>query len=158
MKKITLVLLALLFLLAGCSGPAHPAPAAEPEQAAAETRAQEPTPPPETAAPAEPEAEYSPNAVDLYFPANPTTGYEWSYEVENPEVVELEGKYFPDGFSGLIGAGGTQWYRIRGLSEGVTSVTFRYARSWESEAIDTYLYRIQVDEKGNVLIWGVEVA
>ena len=95
--------------------------------------------------------------MDLYFPANPTTGYEWSYEVENPEVVELEGKYFPDGFSGLIGSGGSQWYRIRGLSEGVTSVTFRYARSWESEAITTYLYRMQVDTRGNVLIWGVEV-
>ena len=158
MEKVSLVLLTLLLLLAGCSGPTHPASDAAPEQAALQTQAQELTPPPETAAPAEPEAEHSPNAVDLYFPANPTTGYEWSYELENPEVVELEGKYFPDGFSGLIGSGGSQWYRIRGLSEGVTSVTFRYARSWESEAIDTYLYRIQVDEKGNVLIWGVEVA
>ena len=99
-----------------------------------------------------------PNAVDLYFPANPTTGYTWTAEVDDPAVAEVEDQYYPDSApQGMVGVGGRQWYRIHGLSEGVTNVTFRYGRSWEDKAYTTYLYRIQVDAKRNVLIWGVEV-
>ncbi|MCR5577488.1 MAG: protease inhibitor I42 family protein [Oscillospiraceae bacterium] len=150
MKKRILALLVLTVLLAGCTGPVHvqtAAPAAEPEPA-------------ETAQ-AAPEVEGDeglPNAVDLYFPANPTTGYSWTAEVENPAVAEVEEQYYPDSASlGMVGVGGRQWYRIHGLEEGVTSVTFRYGRPWEDTAATTYLYRIQVDAKRNVIIWGVEV-
>ena len=158
MKKRIFVLLALVFLLSACSGPAHsetaaPAPAEEPKPA-------------ESAAPAESSQptqdvegdEGLPNAVDLYFPSNPTTGYSWTAEVEDPAVAEVEEQYYPDSAPlGMVGVGGTQWYRIHGIGEGTTSVTFRYARPWESTAVTTYLYRIQVDAKRNVIIWGVEV-
>ncbi|MDO4989371.1 MAG: protease inhibitor I42 family protein [Eubacteriales bacterium] len=167
MKKRMLAALAFVFLLAGCSGPTHPQTpsAAEPEgPAALETPAGTEAPaaelPAASAQPApdyEPEPDFVPNAVDLYFPSNPTTGYNWTAEVETPGIVELDEMYFSDAKPGIVGAGGVQWYRIRGASEGITSVTFRYARPWEDSALTTYVYRLQVDAKRSVLIWGVEV-
>lgn len=156
MKKLILVLLVPVFLLAACSGPAHSEPAAS--APAAQTAV--PAAPAESAQPtSDVEGDQGlPNAVDLYFPANPTTGYSWTAEVENPAVAEVEEQYYPDSAPlDMVGVGGTQWYRIHGLGEGTTSVTFRYARPWESTAVTTYLYRIQVDAKRNVIIWGVEV-
>ena len=104
------------------------------------------------------EQEFIPNCVDLYFPANPTTGYSWWAEIEDAGVVELREQYFEDcGELGFVGAGGTQWYHIDGVAEGVTSVVFRYARAWEERALYAFTYRLNVDERGNVLIWGVEM-
>ena len=155
MKKRIFVVLITALLLAGCSGPAHPQePAAFPAPSAeAEPAAAAPVP---TEAPAG-EADFVPNAVDLYFPANPTTGFVWTAKVEDPGIAELDEKYFADGELGTVGAGGVQWYRIRGVSEGVTSVTFSYARPWEDAPRTSYVYRLQVDARGSVLIWGVEV-
>ena len=78
--------------------------------------------------------EQFPNVVDLYLPANPTTGYSWTAEAESPGIVGIREEYFADSRSlGMTGAGGTHWFHFEGLSEGVTSVTLRYARAWESE-------------------------
>ena len=160
MTKRILAVLILAFLLAGCSGPAHPSAqdTPEPEKPLPEAPAESAQPTAEPEKPDyEPEPDSVPNAVDLYFPSNPTTGYEWTAEIETPGIVELDEEYFPDNKPGMVGTGGVQWYRIRGASEGITSVTFRYARSWEDTALTTYVYRLQVDARGSVLIWGVEV-
>ena len=157
MKNRILAAVITALLLAGCSGPAHPQePAAEPAPPA-ETEPAAAAPVPAEAPAVEPEADYIPNVVDLYFPANPTTGFAWKAEIEDPAIAELDEKYFADGELGMVGAGGVQWYRIRGLSEGITSVTFSYARPWEDAPRTSYVYRLQVDAKRNVLIWGVEV-
>ena len=139
--------------LLGPRPPAGPERAGDGEGAAASAQ---PTAEPEKPD-YEPEPDSVPNAVDLYFPSNPTTGYEWTAEIEDPAVAELDEMFFDGGMPGLVGRGGTQWYRIRGKAEGITSVTFRYARSWEDSALTTYVYRLQVDDRGSVLIWGVEV-
>ena len=31
-------------------------------------------------------SDYVPNAVDLYLPSNPTTGYSWTYEIEDMSI------------------------------------------------------------------------
>lgn len=117
------------------------------------------TPPPLTEPEPEPTAEaYIPNCVDLYFPANPTTGYSWTAEIEDGGIVALREQYFADSHElGFTGAGGTQWYHLDGVGAGVTSVHFRYARPWEDTALTAFTYRLQVNERGDVLIWGVEM-
>ena len=40
------------------------------------------------------EETFVPNAVDLYMPSNPTTGYSWAYEIEDPEIVSLRDQFF----------------------------------------------------------------
>ena len=110
--------------------------------------------------PAQPEVpEFVPNVVDLYFPSNPTTGYSWTCEVEDPSVVAVRDQFFEDSAElGFVGNGGTHWFHLSGLKPGATSVIFRYARSWELDsATSTTHYRLTVDENLNVMIWGVEV-
>ena len=112
------------------------------------------------AEPARQEAAFVPNQVDLYLPSNPTTGYAWVCEVEDASLIAVRDQFFEDsGELGFVGVGGTHWFHLSGLRPGTTSVTFRYLRSWEPDtpAAQT-TYRISVDERLNVLIWGVEVA
>ena len=157
-------------------GPAETEPAetepAETEPAETEPAETEPvetlpaeTDPTETD-PAETEpapAEYYPNVVDLYFPTIPSTGYSWSFEVADPEILEVTGEVMTFASdsqeAGLVGGKQTQWYHLKGLKEGMTSVVFRYFRPWETEekAAYDFTYRVQINDKGDVLIWGVEM-
>lgn len=100
-----------------------------------------------------------PNVVDLYFPSNPTTGYSWTVEIEDDSIVKVTDEYFADSSDlGIVGEGGTHWFHFNGQKEGTTHVTFRYIRSWDSEApIYKFIYRLTVDEHQNVMIWGVEM-
>ena len=111
------------------------------------------------AEPAEPAAEFVPNQVDLYLPSNPTTGYAWVCEVEDASLVAVRDQFFEDSHElGFVGGGGTHWFHLSGLRPGVTSVTFRYLRSWEADTpAEQTTSRLSVDDQLNVLIWGVEV-
>ena len=103
---------------------------------------------------------YVPNAVDLYLPSNPTTGYSWTYEIEDPSIVSLRDEYFSQSMgSDLVGAGGTHWFHISGEQPGITSVTFRYLRPWETDVppAEQTTYRLSVTDQLDVMIWGVEV-
>ncbi len=105
-------------------------------------------------------AEFVPNEVDLYFPTNPTTGYDWEAEAEDPDIVEIKDQFFEYKHDdGLVGVGGTHWFHVSGLKPGVTSVAFRYLRAWDPDSkISETVYRLTVDEQMNVMIWGVEVS
>lgn len=114
----------------------------------------EPTPEPTS----EPEPEIWPNCVDLYFPSNPSTGYGWTVEIADEGIVESKDQLFEKSADlGLAGAAGTHWFHLDGVGEGMTHVSYRYARPWEDSALFTFTYRIQVDSRLNVLIWGVEM-
>ena len=105
-----------------------------------------------------PVVDYVPNQVDLYLPSNPTTGYSWVYDVEDPSVIEIRDQYFEySQEEGFVGGGGIHWFHIAGTNPGMTSVTFRYLRSWEADApAEQTTYRLTVDDQLDVLIWGVE--
>ena len=107
-----------------------------------------------------PVVDYVPNQVDLYLPANPTTGYSWICDVEDPALVEIRDQYFEYSQEpGFVGGGGEHWFHISGVRPGTTSVTFRYLRSWEPDTpAEQTTYRLTVNDQLDVLIWGVEVA
>ena len=107
----------------------------------------------------ETEANFVPNQVDLYFPSNPTTGYAWFAEAADPTVIGIRDLYFEDSSElGFTGPGGTHWFHLSGLQPGTTSVSFRYVRPWEPDkAVQNTVNRMSVDDRLNVLIWGVEV-
>ena len=102
---------------------------------------------------------FVPNSVDLYFPANPTTGYSWTVEIEDEDIIAVEEQYFEDSHAlGMAGVGGTQWFHFDGLMEGNTSVKISYQRPWEgNEPLYVFVYRLSVDEWNNVMIWGFEM-
>ena len=98
------------------------------------------------------------NAVDLYLPCTPSTGYSWSAAAEREGIVRITGQYFEGDASGrTAGAGGTQWFHFDGVAPGMTAVTLAYSRPWESNAAYTLNCRMTVDSALNVLTWGIEM-
>ena len=102
---------------------------------------------------------YFPNSVDMYLPCNPETGCFWEAWADDESIVEIRETFFeynndPD----IPGTGGIHWFHLNGLSEGVTAVTVAYLRPWDINSPEImFVYRLYVDEEGNVMVWGVEM-
>lgn len=66
---------------------------------------------------------------------NPTAGYSWLLADESAGAVleEIEGvEYVPDPVdAGIVGGGGTFFFRYKVISPGVQTLGFEYRRSWE---------------------------
>lgn len=85
--------------------------------------------------------------------ANPTTGYEWSYEISDPEVVELVSQeYEADGKNEeTVGSGGMEVFVFEGVKEGTATITLSYQRSWEETDEDIIEeIKVSVDADGNI--------
>ena len=107
------------------------------------------------AAPAEAEAqEAKAPAVQLAFECNPTTGYTWVAVADN-DVFDIQDKYTASSEEGLLGAGGTQNYRLVPKHSGTAKVTFMYQRPFDQtiQAARTYLF--EVDPEMQVRFVGV---
>ena len=134
-KMIAFILtLAAVFSLAACGSGT-----AEVVTVPTETPAAEVTPPAETPAVESGEAWYELQNDDtiltVRLPSNPSTGYDWSYEISNDQAIELltqeyvQDEAAPD----AVGVGGT-WvasFANFGSAFGEVTISFRYARSWE---------------------------
>jgi len=119
--KVTLAVLFIAVLLAGC------APAAKPVT---------PTPTP-TPAPAP--STYSNSGQPITVPvgvsftisvsSNPSTGYSWEAGFDQ-SLLKLLKRYTPSS-SGLIGAGGVENFEFEGMKSGNTNIYLNYKRSFE---------------------------
>ena len=120
------------------------APAVAEAQAAAEAPAAV------TAAEAEaPESEVKAlpaQEIKLSFRANPTTGFRWM-ATEEDNVFEIEDSYAVLADEGILGAGGTQSFRLVPKHAGTGKITFSYERPFQhnSEASRTYLFEVDPD-------------
>jgi len=96
--------------------------------------------------------------LTVRLPANATTGYQWDFEISNPELLELiASEYVADeAAQGMVGAGGT-WaasFKSAGTAEGMggrVALTLRYARPFEPETVEPaagYSLDIWVVENG----------
>ncbi|MFC1846578.1 protease inhibitor I42 family protein [Chloroflexota bacterium] len=84
--------------------------------------------------------------VLIALESNPTTGYSWEAEYDAAILELVEDTFEPGEYAeqGLVGAGGTQLFRFKGLSSGKTDITFKYKRSWETETLDTKVFTVEV--------------
>ncbi len=77
--------------------------------------------------------------------SNPTTGYNWEETHDASMLSLVEDKYAPDEKAkGLVGAGGTQYYRFKALNKGDTEVTLVYKRTWEEESIEQKVFKVNI--------------
>lgn len=77
--------------------------------------------------------------------SNPTTGYNWEETHDTSMLSLVEDKYAPDEKAkGLVGAGGTQYYRFKALKKGDTEVTLVYKRTWEEESIEQKVFKVDI--------------
>ena len=94
----------------------------------------------------------SPEVIELE--GNPTTGYEWTCIVKDEKIAKVESIFKPDETtSAITGEGGTYLFTVTGLKEGNTTITCKYARSWEETANDEVRkYNVTVDKNLKVSI------
>ena len=96
---------------------------------------------------AEEDAGNAPENPVVILSANPTTGYTWAVEIADEAVVSVTDDGIASDSEELTGAGGMQRFELVGKAQGYTTVTFVYARSWETEEEPVYklVYDLSVD-------------
>ncbi|MFC1864726.1 protease inhibitor I42 family protein [Chloroflexota bacterium] len=83
--------------------------------------------------------------------SNPTTGYDWEEKHDLYKLILIEKKYEPDEkAAGLVGAGGTQYFRFTSQKTGETEITFTYKRPWEEPTSQDVTKVFKVDIKGGL--------
>ena len=94
------------------------------------------------------------NAVEFRFDSNPTTGYGWTVKIDGDCVTLTKDEYVQDpAVPGMAGVGGTQYYTFAAVHAGEATVTFTYARSWETTDADrtvTATIRVAADNTVSV--------
>jgi len=96
------------------------------------------------------------NQLTVILNENPSTGYSWSYQMDQGGIVELVSDGFVSGAtdSNMVGAGGKHQWMFRSLAAGKVEIAFHYFRPWEdiSTAIEVKAIIVNVDKDGNILI------
>lgn len=93
-------------------------------------------------------------AVTFSFFANATTGYSWEYAPDGDSVI-LTGERYETANTDprVAGAPGRQYYTFTAVKPGTTTVTFTYARPWETDPpVYTYVAVISVDADLNLTV------
>ena len=97
----------------------------------------------------------------IMLTGNPSTGYSWSWDIDEADVVDVGVEYAIDWQFRREdepmppGMGGRYQFTLTGLNPGEASITFVYERPWEAEApLYVLVYRVCVDEELNVTILG----
>ena len=84
--------------------------------------------------------------VQFSFDANATTGYTWEQNIDGDSVTLEKEFYTAPKDTGLVGVGGTQYFRYRAVQPGTTTITFTYQRTWETNPpAKTYVAVLTVD-------------
>lgn len=101
----------------------------------------------------------SPARPVLVRESNPSTGFDWSWVIDNEAVVAVSAAYVPDMYYDVpdmmppVGGGGRMRFQLTGLTPGETTITFAYKRFWrEDTPIREVICRVSVDEDLNVTI------
>jgi inhibitor of cysteine peptidase len=84
-------------------------------------------------------------AFKVSMDSNPTTGYNWSTEVE-PDFLKIKSDTYKSE-SNLIGAGGVQTIEFEALKAGQTKIAMKYMRPWEKEAIKNHEIAVTINPK-----------
>ena len=77
------------------------------------------------------------NAGEDFFialPSNVTTGYSWTAQVGDNNLLAYEGNVYQPPLAGLMGAGGQQIFILHANRSGTTTITFSYAAPFNANA------------------------
>ena len=73
--------------------------------------------------------------LQVVLDANRSTGFGWTFVNSSPSIVVPVGDpEYKQAASGLMGAGGTEIWRLRATDTGRQAVRFEYRRPWEPDA------------------------
>lgn len=90
----------------------------------------------------------SPNGEQftITLDANHTTGYSWTAVVSDSTILGTEGSDYVTPAVKVMGRGGQEVWRFRGVLQGTTTITFKYAKPWEKDTppAKTIVYNVTV--------------
>lgn len=85
---------------------------------------------------------------ELKLDANASTGYTWSYDMNEDGIVKVVKDEYEEGKSeeGMTGVPGTQVYKFKALKKGEVTIKFTYSRPNSSEIADIKSYKLTVGD------------
>ena len=82
--------------------------------------------------------------------SNPSTGYSWSYSVDNEGMVTETSHSYSSSDPELFGSDGAEEWHFQGLKEGNASITFVYSRNWDNSEVKTKTFTYYIDSDLNM--------
>ena len=82
--------------------------------------------------------------VTVRLCSNPTTGFQWSYEMSGDTVLKEEDHDFEEPDSDVVGASGTDVSTFEGTAKGTTEVLMEYSKPWEGGTKKEWTYKMTV--------------
>ncbi len=78
--------------------------------------------------------------------SNPTTGFQWDYEMTVEDVLREEDHDFeePEGDAGDTGDAGTELWTFEAVETGTTEVQMEYSQPWEGGLKSQWTYNMTV--------------
>ena len=76
--------------------------------------------------------------------SNPTTGFQWEYEISNGSVLKEEDHDFEEPESNIPGAAGVETWTFEATEKGTTEVSMEYSQPWEGGLKAEWTYTITV--------------
>jgi predicted secreted protein len=76
--------------------------------------------------------------------SNPSTGFQWSYEMSEDTALVEEDHDFEPPESDVPGAAGKETWTFEGIGKGTTVINMEYSQPWEGGIKGEWTYRINV--------------
>ena len=76
--------------------------------------------------------------------SNPTTGFQWEYEISNGSVLKEEDHDFEEPGSDVPGAAGVETWTFEAAEKGTAEVSMEYSQPWEGGLKEEWTYTITV--------------
>lgn len=83
--------------------------------------------------------------VVVQLPENPTTGFQWSLDHTNDEVLQLENSEYNSPLAGSVGGSGQHTFTFQGKKPGVAESHFKLWRDWEGDKSITKRFVVTVE-------------
>lgn len=85
--------------------------------------------------------------VRIELCSNPTTGFQWDYEMTAENVLEEEDHDFEEPEEAVPGAAGIEVWTFEAVGEGTTEVQMEYSQPWEGGLKAEWTYTMTVTVK-----------
>ena len=82
--------------------------------------------------------------------SNPTTGFEWAYQMSNEGVLQEEDHDFEESDGDALGAAGIELWTFEAIEKGTTEVSMEYSQPWEGGLKAEWTYTITITVEQNL--------
>ena len=79
--------------------------------------------------------------------SNPTTGFQWEYEMSNERVLKEEDHDFEEPKGNVPGASSIEFWTFEAVEKGTTEVRMEYSQPWEGGLKAEWTYTMTVTVK-----------